>query len=138
FSRPLVASAVGALLRGHAGPRVRALATVLSVVLYSLLVGLGASVVRSAVMAALASLGVALGRRAAAANGLCASIAVMLAIDPATVGDASFLLSAGATAGLLAFQGPIAARLAWLPRLVGAGLAEQLEATQPTHSHVAG
>jgi len=138
FNMTLVASAVGALLRGHSGPKVRALATVLSVLLYSLLVGLGASVVRSAVMAAITSLGVALGRRAAAANGLCAAIAVMLAIDPATVGDASFLLSAGATAGLLAFQGPIAARLAWLPRLVGEGLAATLAATLPTLPLVAG
>jgi len=138
FNMTLVASAVGALLRGRTGPRIRALATVTAVVLYSLLVGLGASVVRSAVMAAITSLGLALGRRAAAANGLCAAIAVMLAIDPATLGDASFLLSAGATAGLLAFQAPLAKRLARLPALIGEGLAATLAATLPTLPLVAG
>jgi len=138
FNMTLVASAVGAVLRGRAGPRVRAVATIGAVVLYSLLVGLGASVVRSAVMAAITSLGLALGRRAAAANGLCAAIAAMLALEPATIGDASFLLSAGATAGLLAFQGPIAARLAWLPPLAGDGLAATLAATVPTLPLVAG
>jgi competence protein ComEC len=138
FNMTLVASAVGALLRGHCGSRVRAVATVAAVALYSLLVGLGASVVRSAVMAAITSLGLALGRRAAAANGLCAAIAVMLAIDPATIGDASFLLSAGATAGLLAFQAPLAAGLRWLPPLVGDGLAATIAATLPTLPIVAG
>ena len=138
FNMTLVASAVGTLLRGRAGPRRRAFATVFAVVVYSLLVGLGASVVRSAVMAAITSLGLALGRRAAAANGLCAAIAVMLALDPATLGDASFLLSAGATAGLLAFQAPLAKRLARLPPLIGEGLAATLAATLPTLPLVAG
>lgn len=138
FNMTLVASAVGALLRGHAGPRLRAVATVSAVVLYSLLVGLGASVERSAVMAAITALGLALGRRAAAANGLCAAVALMLALDPGTVGDASFLLSAGATAGLLAFQAPLAARFARLPSLVGDGLAATLAATAPTLPLVAG
>src|SRR5439155_8978387 len=39
FNMTLVASAVGGLLRGRCGSPLRALATVLSVVLYSLLVG---------------------------------------------------------------------------------------------------
>ncbi|HTH70892.1 MAG TPA: ComEC/Rec2 family competence protein [Candidatus Saccharimonadales bacterium] len=138
FNMTLVASAVGALLRERCGPRARAIATVAAVVLYSLLVGLGASVVRSAVMAAITSLGLALGRRAAAANGLCAAIAIMQVVDPATIGDASFLLSAGATAGLLAFQAPLAKRLAWLPSLAGDGLAATLAATLPTLPIVAG
>lgn len=138
FNMTLVAAAVGALLRGRIGPRGRAAATVAAVILYSLLVGLGASVVRSAVMAAITSLGLALGRRAAAANGLCAAIAAMLALDPGILGDASFLLSAGATGGLLAFQGPIAARLRWLPSLAGDGLAATLAATLPTLPIVAG
>ena len=138
FNMTLVAAAVGALLRGRCGPRLRAIATVSAVILYSLLVGLGASVVRSAIMAAITSLGLALGRRAAAANGLCAAIAVMLALEPATISDAGFLLSAGATAGLLAFQAPLAARLAWLPSLAGDGLAATLAATLPTLPIVAG
>ena len=138
FNMTLVAAAAGALLRGRARPAIRAIATVAAVVLYSLLVGLGASVARSAIMAAVTALGVAFGRKAAAANGLCAAVAIMLAVDPATVGDAGFLLSAGATAGLLAFQAPIARRLRRLPTLVGEGLAATLAATLPTLPIVAG
>ena len=138
FNMTLVATAVGAALRGRVGPRVTAVAMVGSVVLYSLLVGLGASVLRSAIMAAVTALGQAVGRRAAAANGLCAAIAAMLVLDPATLGDAGFLLSAAATAGLLAFQAPIAARLRPLPSLVGDGLAATLAATLPTLPIIAG
>src|SRR5439155_21164119 len=138
FNMTLVASAIGAVLRGRVGPRGRAAATVAADVLYSLLVGLQASVVRSAVMAAVAALGLALGRRAAAANGLCAAVAAMEALDPAIIGDAGFLLSAGATGGLLAFQAPLAARLRWLPSLVGDGLATTVAATLPTLPIVAG
>lgn len=138
FNMTLVAAAVGAVLRGHAGPRVRAVAIVAAVVLYSLLVGLGASVVRSAIMATATGLGLALGRRAAAANGLCAAIAVMLVLDPATLSDAGFLLSAAATGGLLAFQAPIAARLRGLPAIAGEGLAATLAATLPTLPIIAG
>ena len=138
FNMTLVASAVGTALRGRAGARIRAAATVGSVVVYSLLVGLGASVVRSAIMAAATALGLALGRRAAAANGLCAAIAAMLVLDPATLGDAGFLLSAAATGGLLAFQSPLATRLRWLPPLLGEGLATTLAATLPTLPIIAG
>lgn len=138
FNMTLVATAVGATLRGRVGPRLIALAMVGSVLLYSLVVGLGASVVRSAIMAAVTALGLALGRKAAAANGLCAAIAAMLVLDPATLGDAGFLLSAAATGGLLAFQSPIAARLRWLPSLVGDGLAATLAATLPTLPIIAG
>lgn len=138
FNMTLVATAVGTALRGRAGPRVRAAATVGSVVLYSLLVGLGGSVVRSAIMAATTALGLALGRRAAAANGLAAAVAAMLVMDPATLGDPGFLLSAAATAGLLAFQEPIATRLRGLPSLVGDGLATTLAATLPTLPIIAG
>jgi competence protein ComEC len=59
-------------------------------------------------------------------------------LDPATIGDPSFLLSAGATAGLLAFQAPLAVRLAWLPPLARDGLAATLAATLPTLPIVAG
>ena len=138
FNMTLVAAAVASVLRRHTGPRRRSIAVVLAVVLYSLLVGLGASVVRSAIMATATALGLALGRRAAAANGLCAAIAVMLVLDPATLIDAGFLLSAAATGGLLAFQSPLAARLRRLPSIVGDGLAATLAATLPTLPIIAG
>ena len=138
FNMTLVAAAVAAILRGRTGARTRAAVTVAAVVAYSLLVGLGGSVLRSAVMASTAALGLALGRRAAAANGLCAAVGAMLVLDPRTLGDAGFLLSVSATAGLLAWQAPIAARLGRFPTAVREGLAATLAATAPTLPIVAG
>jgi competence protein ComEC len=83
-------------------------------------------------MAALAALGFALGRRAAALNGLCAAVAVMLILEPDALTDAGLQLSVAATAGLLLLQAPIAARLGALPLAVRHGLATTLAASIPT------
>jgi len=128
----LVAAAAGLAMRGRGRPAVRAIVTVTAVLGYSALVAGGASVFRAAAMAVVAALGLAIGRRAAAANALAAAVAVMLVADPATIGDAGFLLSVGATGGLFAFQSRIAARLPALPTLVREGLAATLAATLPT------
>lgn len=132
FNMTLVAAAAGLAVRGRGGPLVRAVLTVAAVVGYSLLVTGGASVFRAAAMATVAALGLALGRRAVAANALAAAVAVMLIADPATIGDAGFLLSVGATTGLFAFQARIAARLGALPAAIREGLAATLAATVPT------
>lgn len=132
FNMTLVAAAAGLAVRGRGGPLVRAVLTVAAVVGYSLLVTGGASVFRAAAMASVAALGLALGRRAVAANALAAAVAVMLIADPATIGDAGFLLSVGATAGLFAFQARIAAGLGTLPAPIREGLAATLAATVPT------
>ena len=128
----LVAAAAGLAVRGRGRPAVRAIVTVAAVLGYSALVTGGASVLRAAAMAVIAALGLALGRRAAAGNALAAAVAAMLVADPATIGDAGFLLSVGATGGLLAFQARIAARLGPLPTLAREGLAATLAATLPT------
>lgn len=132
FNMTLVGAAAGLAVRGRGRPAVRAIVMVAAVLGYSALVSGGASVFRAAAMAVVAGLGLAIGRRAAAANALAAAVAVMLVVDPATVGDAGFLLSVGATAGLFAFQARIAARLVALPTLVREGLAATLAATIPT------
>ena len=132
FNMTLVAGAAGLALRGRGRPVIRAIVTVAAVVGYSVLVSGGASVFRAAAMAVVAALGLALGRRAAATNALAAAVAVMLIADPATVADAGFLLSVGATAGLFAFQERIAAELGPLPTLIREGLAATLAATLPT------
>jgi len=132
FNMTLVAAAAGLAVRGRGRPLVRAIVTVVAVLGYSAVVSGGASVFRAAAMAVVAALGLALGRRAAATNALAAAAAVMLIADPATIADPGFLLSVGATAGLFAFQVPIAARLGALPTLVREGLAATLAATVPT------
>jgi competence protein ComEC len=132
FNMTLVGTAVALALRGRARPVVRAVATVAAIVSYSLLVGLAPSVMRAALMASVASCGLASGRRAATANALCVAVTAMLFVDPAAIADLGFLLSASATAGLVLWQAPLAARFVCLPGIVREGLATTLAASAPT------
>jgi competence protein ComEC len=93
------------------------------------------SVVRSAIMAALVLGALASGRPVAGLPVVGVTVLVMLTLDPWIALDYGFALSVLATAGLMAFAGPIARRLErWLPRwlalLVAVPLAAQL-ACQP-------
>ena len=132
FNMTLVGTAVALALRGRARPTTRAVATVAAIVAYSVLVGLGPSVMRAALMASVASVGVASGRRAATANALCVAVTAMLFADPAAIADLGFLLSAAATAGLLLWQAPLSERFAVLPGALREGLATTLAASAPT------
>ena len=132
FNMTLVGTAVALALRGRARPTTRAVATVAAIVAYSVLVGLGPSVMRAALMASVASLGLASGRRAATANALCVAVTAMLFADPAAIADLGFLLSAAATAGLVLWQAPLSARFAVLPGVLREGLATTLAASAPT------
>jgi competence protein ComEC len=88
---------------------------------YAELAGAGGSTLRAAWMATAVLLARALGRRTDAARAFGLSLAAMALLDPLVVFDLSFLLSAAATAGLLAFARPFAARLeAWAPRRLAA------------------
>jgi len=128
----LVAAAVGIALRGHARPIAVASGGVLAITTYAVLVGLSPSVVRAALMAAVASLGLALGRRGAAANALGAAVAAMVIADPRAIEDVGFQLSVAATAGLIAWERALAERLAGWPRPIADGLAATIAASAPT------
>ena len=127
----LVAAALGSLAR-----RRRALATVAAITLYTVLAGASASVLRAAVMTGVAMLARETGRPGTAARALTWAVVLLLVSAPATVADAGFQLSAAATAGLLAWGTPLAARIrAGLPRLPGfvvEGLAVSLAAQAAT------
>jgi competence protein ComEC len=83
---------------------------------YAELAGAGGSTLRAAWMATAVLLARALGRRTDATRAFGLSLGAMALIDPLVVFDLSFLLSAAATAGLLAYARPFAARLeAWAP-----------------------
>lgn len=73
-----------------------------AVVLYVLLVGPSAAVVRSAIMGALVALAGPLGRRSDAWTTLAAACLGMCLLDPHVLWDLGFQLSAGAVAGLFA------------------------------------
>src|SRR4029079_6718774 len=138
FNMTLVATAVALALRGRVGPVARALTSVFAIVAYSLLVGLSPSVLRAALMAAVASCGIVSGRRAATANALCVAVTAMLVADPNAVDDLGLQLSALATAGLVLWQAPLSERLAALPSPLRDGLATTIAATAPTLPVVAG
>jgi competence protein ComEC len=132
FNMTLVAAAVALVARGRVRPAITASLTVSCVLAYSVLVGLAPSVVRAAVMAVVASLGLAFGRRPATDNALALAVATMVGIDASAIGDVGFVLSATATGGLLYLGEPMSHRLAFLPGVVRQGLATTLAATLPT------
>ena len=138
FNMTLVATAVVLALRARTGPVPRSIASVAAIVIYSLLVGLSPSVLRAAIMASVASLGIVSGRRAATANALCAAVAAMLIADPRAISDLGLQLSALATAGLVLWQAPLAERLRGLPAPIRDGISTTIAATAPTLPVVAG
>jgi competence protein ComEC len=82
------------------------------------------SVVRAGVMAAIAMLGVLLGRPGAGMAILALAVAVLLVADPWLAGSLGFALSAAATASLLLFARPLADGLTrFLPRILALALA---------------
>ncbi len=131
----LVAGLVAAFL-GTWPRRRRAVATVGAIALYTILAGASASVLRAAVMAGVALLARETGRPGTAARALAWAVVILLGVSPGTVTDAGFQLSAAATAGLLAWGTPLAARLRarvpWLPGFVVEGLAVSLAAQAAT------
>ncbi|MGZ6312583.1 MAG: ComEC/Rec2 family competence protein, partial [Candidatus Limnocylindrales bacterium] len=115
----LVGGVLAALLRALPRRR-RSLAVLAAIVAYTLLAGAGPSVVRAALMAGLVLVARDVGRPGRAAAVLGLAVALMLLLDPRTVADPGFQLSAAATAGLIVWSGPL-----------GAGLAHRLPARTP-------
>ena len=89
------------LARPLFGPRRSVLLAIGVVILYTLLVGAGASVVRAALMSGLALIGGRLGRRAWGLNTLAAAALLMTLQNPLVLWDVSFQLTAAATLGIL-------------------------------------
>lgn len=76
--------------------------------IYADFAGAGGSTIRAAWMMSAALAARAWGRRGSAARSFGLSLLAMGALDPLVVHDVSFLLSAGATAGLIALSRPFA------------------------------
>ncbi len=128
---------LGAVVSGMLGRlsrRKRSILVLASICAYTILAGASPSVLRAAVMASVVLLARESGRRGAAAPALALTVAGMLVLDPATITDVGFQLSAVATAGLLVWASPLrgwlAARLpkrtpGWLLEALGVSLAAQ-------------
>ena len=104
-----------------------AFAAVLALAGYTLLAGAGASVVRAAIMCALAISAAQLGRSSGGFNALLLSAGVMCFFDPNLPWDVSFQLTFAATLGLMLYAGPLQGWFAeWAARRLPGGLAEHL------------
>jgi len=132
----VVAATVAALLGGLMRRRRRAIVTLAAILAYTLFAGATPSVVRAAVMAGVALLAVESGRGSRAMVGLAWAVSAMLIVEPATVGDVGFELSAAATAGLVAWATPLTRRLEgvapWLPGPLRESLGVSLAAQAAT------
>lgn len=89
--------------------RPRSIVVLVAIVVYTLLAGAGASVVRAAVMGGAVLVVRESGRRGRAAAALGLAVWILMLTDPRIVSDVGFQLSVAATGGLLA----------WGPRLQG-------------------
>jgi competence protein ComEC len=95
---------LGALVSGMLGGigrRPRSIIVLAAICGYALFAGASPSVLRAAVMASVVLLARESGRRGSAAAALSLTVAGMVVLEPATITDVGFQLSAAATAGLL-------------------------------------
>jgi competence protein ComEC len=107
----IVAGLVAAVLRRRMGRRARSAITIGAIVAYTVAAGASPSVVRAAAMAAIVLTARESGRAGRATTALGLAVVGLLLLEPATIADPGFGLSVLATAGLLAWSGPIAERL---------------------------
>ncbi len=93
--------AVVAGMLGRIGRRPRTMIVLLAICAYATFAGASPSILRAAVMASIVLVARESGRRGSASAGLALTVAGMLVVDPVTISDVGFQLSAAATAGLL-------------------------------------
>jgi competence protein ComEC len=129
FNIAILAGLMVALL-GRLLPRAQAaLAAVLLIGAYTLLVGGSPPVVRAAIMGAVGLFGGLIGRQQAGANSLTFTAAVMCLFNPWLPWDPSFQLSFMATLGLVLYAEPMQRWLTgWLERRLPANSARRIAA----------
>ena len=115
FNMSVLAGLISLFFTRQFGRKRGALATILLLGSYSLLVGASASVVRAAFMGSYAVLGNSISRKGNTLNNLGVSAFLMVVLNPHLPWDLGFQFSVMATLGLSLFAGPLRARLeGWL------------------------
>jgi competence protein ComEC len=109
FNVTIIAGVLMALAKRTVGERLGAPLAILALLVYTVFVGASASVVRATIMGILIILAQRLGRDTFALNSLALAALVMTALNPLTLWDAGFVLSAGATLGLVLYVEPLTA-----------------------------
>ncbi len=116
FNITVLAGALAAVARRLFSKRASLFIALVGIILYAVLVGGEATVVRAAIMGSLALIAILFGRQAYALTSLAAAAFLMTLIDPFTEWDISSQLSAAATLSLVIFV-PIFET--WFERLLG-------------------
>ena len=125
----VVALAFGAAALCRAPRGVRVLTGLGALTAFVVLVSPEPSVVRAGAMAAIAMLGILLGRPGAGLSLLTTAVVVLLLADPWLGLSLGFALSAAATGALLVGAGPLADGLSrWMPRPLALGVSVPLAA----------
>lgn len=109
-------------------PTVRFALGLATVVFFVVLTGGEPSVLRAGVMAGIGLSGVLMGERRNTWSVLAAAVLILLLLDPFLVSAVGFQLSVTATAGMVAFAGPLAAKLSFLPGPVAASMGTSVAA----------
>jgi competence protein ComEC len=107
FNMAIVAGLFAGLFGRLLGRRKGALASLIAIGLYTLLVGASASVVRAALMSGLSVFAAQVGRRQDGLNTLAFVAALMALFNPQILWDVGFQLSFLATLGLVLYVGPL-------------------------------
>ncbi|HEX5728158.1 ComEC/Rec2 family competence protein [Microbacterium sp.] len=125
----VVGLAFGAVAAAGGSRRARVGGGLATLAGFVLLVTPEPSVVRAGAMAAIAMIGVLIGRTGAGMSVLALAVTVLLVTDPWLAGSLGFALSAVATSSLLLFARPLASGLErWMPRALALALSVPLAA----------
>jgi competence protein ComEC len=108
FNITIVAGLFSRFFSRLLNPRQGALAAVIGIGLYTLLVGADAAVVRAAVMGTLSLIARQIGRRQHGLNAAALASLIMILFNPQLPWDISFQLSLAATLGLILYADPLA------------------------------
>ena len=107
FNIAIIAGLFVMLFSRLLGQRRGAVAAVIGIIVYTVLVGATPSVVRAAIMGGLAIFARQLGRRQNGLNTLAVTAGVMALINPNTLWDVGFQLSFAATLGMVLYAQPL-------------------------------
>ena len=106
YNVTVVIGVVVGYLAGIFKRRIAVILGIVAVILYTVMAGAEAAIVRAAIMGSLAFFGQVLGRKADGVRLLLGAIMIMVLVDPYLIFDIGFQLSVMATAGLM-FVGPV-------------------------------
>jgi len=135
FNITIVAGLFSRFFSRLLNPRQGAVAAVIGIGLYTLLVGADAAVVRAAVMGGLSIFAQQIGRRQHGINAAALASLIMIIINPQLPWDISFQLSLSATLGLILYADPLAQRFfKFSSRFLPEGTARRI--TQPVSEYI--